>query len=124
VRTGEALPLGERAADMLRGAMGSWPFIFGALAFLAVWMLTDGGGGDPAPWIALNLILSCVAALQGGVLLIAAKRADKISAELADHDYETNREALAVLHAVHAHMHGQDCRCWSAAEATIEGGSA
>ncbi len=98
VRSGAQLTLGERAADHMRNGMGSWAFVFGALVFLAGWMVGNGGHGfDPYPFILLNLVLSCVAALQGAILLIAAKRADQISAELATHDYETNRQALEII---------------------------
>src|SRR5436190_20463242 len=94
VRSGTALTLGERAADRLRGIMGSWGFVFGALLFLGGWMLGNKGNGfDPYPFILLNLVLSCLAAMQGAILLIAARRADQISSELALHDYQTNEEA-------------------------------
>lgn len=66
--------------------MGSWGFVFGALLFLAGWMIGNRGQGfDPYPFILLNLVLSCLAALQGAILLIAARRADQISSELAVH---------------------------------------
>jgi uncharacterized membrane protein len=102
VRSGSNLTFGERAADKLRGVMGSWGFVVAALLFLAGWMLGNQGGGfDPYPFILLNLVLSCLAALQGAILLIAAKRADQISAELAMHDYQTNVEADRIIKAVH-----------------------
>jgi uncharacterized membrane protein len=102
VRSGDALSAGERAADRLRAVMGSWGFVFGALLFLAGWTLGNGGRGfDPYPFILLNLMLSCLAALQGAILLIAARRADQISSELAVHDYQTNVEADQVIKAVH-----------------------
>ncbi len=102
VRSDEELTLGERAADSLRNGMGSWSFVFGALLFMAGWMIGNGNHGfDKYPFILLNLILSCVAALQGAILLIAAKRADQISSELALHDYQTNVEADEIIHAVH-----------------------
>lgn len=89
------LTLGERAADRMRNSMGSWAFVFIALAFLATWMLINGNHGfDPYPFILLNLILSCVAALQGAILLIAARRQDQLSSELAVHDYEVNKASL------------------------------
>ena len=94
VRTGDQLTLGERAADALRNGMGSWGFVFGALVFLAGWMIGNRNVGfDKYPFILLNLILSCLAALQGAILLIAAKRSDQISSELAANDYRTNQEA-------------------------------
>ena len=98
VRTGEQLTLGERAADKMRNGMGSWAFVFAALAFLAVWMLLNRNTGfDPYPFILLNLVLSCLAALQGAILLIAAKRSDQISSELAQHDYETDCQSQELL---------------------------
>jgi uncharacterized membrane protein len=98
VRTGEQLTLGERAADKMRNGMGSWAFVFAALAFLAVWMLLNRNAGfDPYPFILLNLVLSCLAALQGAILLIAAKRSDQISSELAQHDYETDCQSQELL---------------------------
>ncbi len=103
VRTGDQLTLGERAADHLRNGMGSWTFVLVSLVFLAGWMMGNGGTGfDPYPFILLNLILSCVAAMQGAILLISARRADQITAELAVHDYDTNSEALGLIREIHA----------------------
>jgi uncharacterized membrane protein len=111
VRSGEQLTLGERAADRLRNGMGSWGFVFSALVFLAGWMIGNRNVGfDKYPFILLNLILSCLAAMQGAILLIAAKREDQISSDLAKHDYETNVEAdqivkeiRALTREIHAH---------------------
>lgn len=101
VRSGDRLTLGERAADRLRNGMGSWTFVVVSLVFLAGWMVGNGDHGfDPYPFILLNLILSCLAALQGAILLIAAKREDQISSELAVHDYQTNQEASRAVHAI------------------------
>lgn len=101
VRSHDRLTLGERAADHLRNGMGSWAFVLVALLFLAAWMALNGRGGfDPYPFILLNLLLSCLAALQGAILLIAARRTDQIASELALHDYETNRHALELLEQV------------------------
>ena len=98
VRTGEQLTMGERSADRMRNGMGSWGFVFGAVGFLVVWMAVNRNRGfDPYPFILLNLVLSCVAALQGAILLIAAKRSDQISSELAQHDYETDCKSEELL---------------------------
>ncbi len=103
VRTGERLTHGERAADKLRNGMGSWGFVFSALVFLAGWMIGNRNVGfDKYPFILLNLILSCLAAMQGAILLIAAKREDQISSELAQHDYETNIEADRIVKEIQA----------------------
>jgi uncharacterized membrane protein len=114
VRSDDQLTLGERAADRLRNGMGSWGFVFGALVFLAGWMIGNRNVGfDKYPFILLNLILSCLAAMQGAILLIAAKREDQISSELARHDYETNVEADQIVkeiqkltREIHAHTVG------------------
>ena len=96
------LTLGERAADRVRNGMGSWPFVFAFLGSMGVWAIVNsilaiGGshgkkGFDPYPYILLNLFLSMIAGLQGAILLIAAKRADSISSELAMHTFN-NTEA-------------------------------
>ena len=88
---------GERAADKLRNGMGSWTFVFGFLAFMGFWAYLNSTDAfqhwDEYPFILLNLFLSMLAGLQGAILLIAAKRADSISAAMAQHDYDTNVEA-------------------------------
>jgi len=91
------LTAGERAADRLRNGMGSWTFVFSFLIFMVVWAAANTVGllhhWDKYPFILLNLFLSMLAGLQGAILLIAAKRADAISAAMAQHDYETNLAA-------------------------------
>lgn len=88
------LTAGERAADAMRNGMGSWGFVFSFVVFLGVWAWLNTAGPvhhwDKYPFILLNLFLSMLAAIQGAILLIAAKRADAISAAMAKHDYETN----------------------------------
>ena len=100
------LTLGEKAADDMRNAMGSWIFVFAALASIFAWILFNSRDGafDPFPFILLNLMLSCVAALQGAILLIAAKRADQISSMLAQHDYETNVTSLKKIESLEQHV--------------------
>ncbi len=101
VRNPEQLTLGERSADRLRNGMGSWGFVFSALVFLAGWMIGNRSVGfDKYPFILLNLILSCLAAMQGAILLIAAKREDQINSELAKHDFETNLQAEQMIEQI------------------------
>lgn len=105
VRAGDQLTVGERAADRLRNGLGSWVFVIGSIVFLAGWMAGNRNiGFDPYPFILLNLILSCMAALQGAILLIAARRSDQISAELAQHDYETDVAAADDIAELKASM--------------------
>src|SRR5438270_3266671 len=106
VRSGDQLSLGERAADRMRSVMGSWPFVFGFFAVMILWAIANsvfylGGsngkhGFDPYPYILLNLFLSMLAGVQAAALLIAAKRADAISSEIAIHT-EKNTEELKDL---------------------------
>jgi len=92
-----SLSAGDRAADKMRNGMGSWKFVFGSLIFLGAWTALNSINGihhwDKFPFILLNLFLSMLAALQGAILLIAAKRADGLSAAMAEHDFHTNVEA-------------------------------
>ena len=97
-RFGKAhLDFGDRAADLIRNGMGSWAFVLGSLGVLALWIWFNGTDGfDPYPFILLNLVLSCVAALQGAILLIAAKREDQINSELAVHTFQVDQENLEI----------------------------
>jgi uncharacterized membrane protein len=111
VKSGEELTLGERAADKLRNTMGSWGFVFGFITVMILWAIANsvfylaGSNGkhgfDPYPYILLNLFLSMLAGLQGAILLIAAKRSDQIASQLAQHDYETDTNAVKRIDAVH-----------------------
>lgn len=91
------LTLGQRAADSMRNGMGSWAFVLLFIAFLGIWAYLNTSANlhhwDKYPFILLNLFLSMLAALQGAILLIAAKRQDAINAAMAQHDYDTNIRA-------------------------------
>jgi len=97
VRTGKDRTLGERAADRMRMGMGTWTFLITFLIAMGFWTTTGGLGFDPAPFFRLNLILSMLAGLQGSVLLIAAKRSDKISAELQEFHLSTTLSQAEIL---------------------------
>jgi uncharacterized membrane protein len=89
---------GQRAADIMRNGMGSWPFVGSFIGFMLIWAAINTWAlatqaWDPYPYILLNLLLSMLAGLQGAILLIAAKRQDAIAAAMAQHDYETNLRA-------------------------------
>ena len=100
VRSGPDLTLGERAADVVRNGMGSWPFVFVFLALMAIWAGYNGNHGfDPYPFILLNLFLSLLAGLQGAILLIAAKRADSNSSEVATHTLDNTSTLKQLIEA-------------------------
>ena len=105
LRKKSELTRGERSADFLRNGMGSWGFIFAAFMFLGGWMLSNRNNGfDPYPFILLNLVLSCLAAMQGAILLIAAKREDQVSSELARSDYRLNKRTERLVIQLHQHI--------------------
>ena len=105
VRSGEDLSRGERAADRMRNLMGSWGFVFGFFAVMIAWALVNTvlfehilhhKAFDPYPYILLNLFLSMMAGVQAAALLIAAKRSDAISSEVALHT-STNTDDIKKL---------------------------
>ena len=99
---------GQRAADVMRNGMGSWPFVGSFIGFMLIWAAVNtwalaNHAWDPYPYILLNLLLSMLAGLQGAILLIAAKRQDAIAAAMAQHDYDTNvkaKEEIDLLMAI------------------------
>lgn len=92
-----SLTTGQKAADGVRNGMGSWTFVLVFVLILGIWAYINSSSSfhhwDKYPYILLNLFLSMLAALQGAILLIAAKRQDAISAAMAKHDYDTNVRA-------------------------------
>jgi uncharacterized membrane protein len=89
----------------MRNMMGSWPFVFSFFAIMIAWAIVNTlilqrvvhhKAFDPYPYILLNLFLSMLAGVQAAALLIAAKRADSISSEIAIHT-EKNTEELKQL---------------------------
>jgi uncharacterized membrane protein len=115
VRSGDQLSLGERAADRMRNMMGSWPFVFCFFGIMALWVIVNtilmqhvlsGKAFDPYPYILLNLFLSMLAGVQAAALLIAAKRADAISSEIAIHT-EHNTDDIKTLLAENTELTAQ-----------------
>lgn len=99
VRTGSELSVGERAADVLKRAFGSWTFMICLNGFIALWAVLNALGVfhfDAYPFIALNLVLSWLAAQQGGALQIAANRGDRIASELALSTHANGEQLLAM----------------------------
>ena len=95
----------ERLADRVASVGGSWGFIMGFGAALALWMgwnvATRGFGlaFDPYPFIFLNLMLSMLAAIQAPVIMMSQNRAAARDREAAEHDYIVNlRAELEIMH--------------------------
>jgi uncharacterized membrane protein len=94
--------LGQKAADGLAKWAGSWTFIILFFIFLGIWMATNGifllryiGGTlvDPYPFILLNLVLSCLAAIQAPVILMSQNRQSQKDRTKMEYDYRVNRKA-------------------------------
>jgi len=91
--------LRERAADKLTAGMGSWTFILIFLAFIVLWMAVNttwiifGQTWDPKPFIMLNLILSCLAAIQAPIILMSQNRVSQKDRLRSEYDYKVNRKA-------------------------------
>ncbi|HWQ35466.1 MAG TPA: DUF1003 domain-containing protein [Blastocatellia bacterium] len=92
------LTFGERLADRVAGFGGSWTFILLFIAFLIGWMIFNSlvlarHAFDPYPYILLNLVLSCLAALQAPVIMMNQNRAAEKDRMQAQNDYEVNVKA-------------------------------
>ncbi|MFH1365322.1 MAG: DUF1003 domain-containing protein [archaeon] len=93
---------GQKAADNLTKWAGSWIFILLFVALLIIWVATNGyfyikyAQGtpfDPYPFILLNLILSCIAAMQAPIILMSQNREAERDRARAEYDYAVNRKA-------------------------------
>ena len=97
----EPKTLGQRMADRLASAAGSWTFIIVFLVLLAVWMAVNAVAWihhwDSYPFILLNLILSCIAAIQAPVILMSQNREETRDRIRAQADYEVNLKAEVLL---------------------------
>lgn len=104
VRSGNELTFGERAADRLKAAFGSWTFLILLNAVIIGWIALNAAlpraqRWDVFPFILLNLGLSWLAAQQGGALQIAANRGDRINAETALHTAANTDELMQLNRA-------------------------
>jgi uncharacterized membrane protein len=102
----QQLSLGERLADKLADFGGSWRFIeiFGAILFL--WILLNTAlllqrPFDPYPYIFLNLVLSCLAAIQAPVIMMSQNRQETKDRMRAEYDYRVNLKAELEIRHLH-----------------------
>src|SRR3989344_4308279 len=90
---------GEKASDLLTKYIGSWMFIVLFILFLISWvtvnsiLLAYGNEWDKKPFIILNLILSCLAALQAPIILMSQNRQSEKDRIRIDYDYEVDKKA-------------------------------
>ncbi len=98
------LTIGERVADRVAAFGGSWPFIGTFLALMVVWMAVNEEMGkpfDPYPFILLNLILSCLAAIQAPIIMMSQNRQAARDRLEARNDFEVNLRAEMEIMALH-----------------------
>lgn len=90
----EKYTLGQRAADAIAKFAGSWAFIFSFVAVLVLWMVINvilaAKAFDPYPFILLNLVLSCVAAIQAPLIMMSQNRQEEIDRRRAENNYKVN----------------------------------
>ena len=92
--TAEKYTLGQRAADAIAKFAGSWAFIFSFTGVLLLWMVVNtilaADAFDPFPFILLNLVLSCVAAIQAPLIMMSQNRQEEKDRRRAENDYRVN----------------------------------
>ena len=110
--------VGQKVADQVAAFGGSWKFIILFGVFIVLWILANiyllfNKGFDPYPFILLNLILSCLAALQAPVIMMSQNRQEEKDRERAKKDYMINLKSeleIRMLHEKldHLIMHQQE----------------
>lgn len=91
---GEKPSFGQRAADAVARFAGSWAFIFSFVAVMVIWMVLNillaTNAFDAYPFILLNLVLSCIAAVQAPLIMMSQNRQEAKDRARAENDYHIN----------------------------------
>lgn len=100
------LTLGQRLADRIADFGGSWTFISIFLAIIVLWMIVNSlllyrHPFDPYPYILLNLVLSCLAALQAPIIMMSQNRQEARDRLRGMHDYQVNLKAELEIRQLH-----------------------
>lgn len=99
---------GQRAADSVAKFAGSWAFIFSFLAGMVIWMLINifmaANAFDKYPFILLNLVLSCIAAVQAPLIMMSQNRQEAKDRERAENDYKVNLKNEIVIDDLHTKL--------------------
>ena len=101
------ITFGDRLADKLTEIAGSWTFIIGFTSFLIIWILLNVfifKDLDPYPFILLNLLLSCLAALQAPIIMMSQNREAKRDSMRSLNDYKTDLKSELILDELHDKM--------------------
>ena len=102
----QEITFGQKLADKVAEFGGSWGFIIFFMSFLVVWILLNvfwlsHHGFDPYPFILLNLILSCIAAIQAPVIMMSQNRQEEKDRERAKKDYKINLKSELEIRELH-----------------------
>lgn len=106
----QKMSFGDRAADKVSEIAGSWAFVLGFLLFLIVWIiintfiLMDEGAPDPFPYVLLNLVLSCIAAIQAPIIMMSQNRQAAKDSLRNQNDYRTDLKSELILESLHDHI--------------------
>ena len=96
---------GQRAADKIAQFAGSWGFIFSFVAMLVLWMVINvlmaSNAFDAYPFILLNLVLSCVAAIQAPLIMMSQNRQEEKDRRRAENDYKVNLKTEIMIEDMH-----------------------
>lgn len=100
------LTFGERLSDRIAESGGSWRFLISFGAVLVIWIVINGvilvtRAFDPYPFILLNLILSCLAAVQAPIIMMSQNRAEARDRLRAENDYKVNLKAELEIRHLH-----------------------
>ncbi len=100
------LTLGDKVADKVAEIAGSWPFIIIFTCFLIGWIVINGillknDAIDPYPFILLNLVLSCIAALQAPIIMMSQNRQAKKDSLRNQNDYQVDLKSELILEDLH-----------------------
>ena len=105
VSDNKKITFGQRASDKLAEFAGSWFFIIAFTLFLIIWVLINAyflkNPFDPYPFIMLNLVLSCVAAIQAPLIMMSQKRQEQKDRERAEDDFKINLKCEIILENLH-----------------------
>ena len=90
----EKITFGQKAADAVARFAGSWAFIFSFIAVMVIWMVMNvllaAKAFDAYPFILLNLVLSCIAAVQAPLIMMSQNRQEEKDRRRAENDYKVN----------------------------------
>ena len=101
----EKASFGQRAADAVAKFAGSWAFIFSFVAVMAIWMIVNvllaAHAFDAYPFILLNLVLSCIAAIQAPLIMMSQNRQEEKDRRRAENDYKVNLKTEIMIEDIY-----------------------